>query len=655
MACPVTGTNCKDYTDADANFVYGYYADGFFDRRTIVPSPAGGSQLTAVATSGNDIAYAGHLFFNPTTRASLFIPAAGYRTTNGSLSGAGQMGYYWTSSANSATTAWDLHDRSTLDAYHNVVARSTGQSVRCIACVPAVSLSLNAPSNPTTIGGTASLTATSYSGAIYEWEFFDGTEWIHLATTSTNRYNVPVYRVGPNNEYKVTIMNACRATVATVIVTGVFPIGPDNPVPNVPIYAGAFWKANQTGERVIRIGVGAANLGNSGPWTATVSWLDNQWNPGTGDGIVLAHGLATPNTLYTANPGNAENYKVPGNSTMISGTVAPNGHIEFRIGLQQPYTINTENRTANPVRYAVVFITYGNGKWRRIFIRQGEAADYLMRPQDAGNGLSGVTPRPNAKKFMPYNLKHAANNIPTGTNAPPNFSTGSGVFVDYPSMLGYMFSFNVFIGTPSYNGFLFSPWAPGQLDISDWWSNTSAETCPTGYRRPTDGPINSAGTGAISVSEMRQSLWVNPPSGQTSANVVDNSSGGLYADGYYDRGIINNNSIGQNVVYYNYGAPSPPSILQIYNASAGRLFFNPVTNASIFFPAAGDIVSDSQGLIQNIGILGGYWTSTAYAINGNNRNASFLYFNSASDASSSAMRMDAARGSRISSIRCVVP
>jgi hypothetical protein len=88
------------------NTAWGYYADGFFDRRPIENARGGNARpSSAVAVTGNGVAYLGRLFFNPLPaseryNASLFFPATGYRNPeNGSLTGAGSYGMYW-----SATT-----------------------------------------------------------------------------------------------------------------------------------------------------------------------------------------------------------------------------------------------------------------------------------------------------------------------------------------------------------------------------------------------------------------------------------------------------------------------------------------------------------------------------------------------------------------------
>jgi hypothetical protein len=92
--------NGFNYASNLNNVVYGYYADGFFDRHLI-------TSTGTVATNSRDIAATGTLFYNPTTGsanycASLFFCNAGSRhpTDGGKLTKQGTDTGYWTSSAN---------------------------------------------------------------------------------------------------------------------------------------------------------------------------------------------------------------------------------------------------------------------------------------------------------------------------------------------------------------------------------------------------------------------------------------------------------------------------------------------------------------------------------------------------------------------------
>lgn len=72
--------------------------------------------------------------------------------------------------------------------------------------------------------------------------------------------------------------------------------------------------------------------------------------------------------------------------------------------------------------------------------------------------------------------------------------------------------------------------------------SSTQESCPPGYRRPSDGitdyaAANTSTTG-IESSEIRQSLYVIPTFGD--ANSRDNFRWGFYADGFFDRRDHNN-------------------------------------------------------------------------------------------------------------------
>ena len=118
-----------------ANYRYwGYYADGFFDRRPIVTST--GSPVlknSAVSVTTRDVAYIiGTLFTNPVTGASLFTPAGGHRHFfDGTLNFAGYVGYYWSSSAYNEDFVW-MWSIEDIYAHHINTSRTNGFAVRCV-------------------------------------------------------------------------------------------------------------------------------------------------------------------------------------------------------------------------------------------------------------------------------------------------------------------------------------------------------------------------------------------------------------------------------------------------------------------------------------------------------------------------------------------
>jgi hypothetical protein len=381
-------------------------------------------------------------------------------------------------------------------------------------------------------------------------------------------------------------------------------------------YVGAFWKANQTGERVIRIDAGISNA-NYGDWKATVMWLDSRW--GSDDGVVLSIDKlpgtpgADPN-IYTSNPDDAEKYQVEGSNNTVTGKVSNSSrYIVFRIGLKSQY-VPTQ---AHPARYAVVLLSYNNNtKHQKIFLRQGEKADYVMTNSDPVS-TGGLSSRTQCVKFVPYNL--TADLLETrvdisGTTPPVN----PGKFTDYPTQAGAFFQW---VNTSTSKGgirWAFSPhtsvqhtWAGlSAPSASTCWNTLAAnhETSPSGYRRVNDGSISSLETASnIANSELRQSLFSRPRADWTYGSDVNNSTWGYYADGFFDRRLITDNatvSSGSRNI-----------------AHIGRLFFNPVAesdhyNASLFFPAAGFLSGNASGMLAQEGIEGMYWTSTKPNYNG---------------------------------------
>ena len=123
------------------NSVWGFYADGFFDRLSVGTSPNAVDSTTVSfnpsnlsALSNTSIAYSGLLVFNPYNGASLFLPAPGLReggNFTGALNNAGVMGAYWTSSPN-GNNGWAFYLTPTSFYVYNNALQSNGASVRCV-------------------------------------------------------------------------------------------------------------------------------------------------------------------------------------------------------------------------------------------------------------------------------------------------------------------------------------------------------------------------------------------------------------------------------------------------------------------------------------------------------------------------------------------
>ena len=123
------------------NSVWGYYADGFFDRREIGMSVYGVPN-SAVSADSYDVAYAGRLFFNPVASsprsyASIFFPAAGSRQPEIVLTGS--HGYYnsrteYTNQTNGYCLLFSQSDNVGMGSnyYSFFLSKYTQQSVRCV-------------------------------------------------------------------------------------------------------------------------------------------------------------------------------------------------------------------------------------------------------------------------------------------------------------------------------------------------------------------------------------------------------------------------------------------------------------------------------------------------------------------------------------------
>ena len=120
------------------NFMWGYYADGYFDRHAIGPSP-NGNVKTAVNSTEAEVGYIGRLFYNPVKGspsygASIFFPAAGYRENNTSstLSDTGTAGHYWSSAVHDIYYGRSMYFIAALVSPYGYGANGRGYSVRCV-------------------------------------------------------------------------------------------------------------------------------------------------------------------------------------------------------------------------------------------------------------------------------------------------------------------------------------------------------------------------------------------------------------------------------------------------------------------------------------------------------------------------------------------
>jgi len=426
-------------------------------------------------------------------------------------------------------------------------------------------------------------------------------------------------------------------------------------------YVGAFWRANQRGERVIRVHLNSAYYGE---WEARIAWADDNWSL-PNDYIKLASGGSLDPNIYTENPGNPENESFWGAIThdRASGTVDKNNQfINFRIRLDQHFTAYHEiNR---PARYAVIILTYAikrnaqnqiyKSKQHKIFLRQGEGADFVMAPPDGGKNYKAKPPnrpeqvplrlyqgvqteftRTGARKFSPFNLTSPTLPIPP---AGTQLSLRGGAFTQYPTQVGAFFKFADDDAGRMRRAYPPQGMVTGNTNTPqpNFWGMPTAsplsgihETCPPGYRRPNDGTIIGLTTATAQwreqtmASEMRHSLFINPQGtahayATYTASNTDNSEWGYYADGFYDRRpIAPKNEQHLGTWEYKGQVSSGANV-----AFAGRIFFNDLYesghyNASLFFPAAGyrnhtvNTTGPSPGLV-NAGEQGNYMSTTRW-------------------------------------------
>jgi len=267
-------------------------------------------------------------------------------------------------------------------------------------------------------------------------------------------------------------------------------------------------------------------------------------------------------------------------------------------------------------------LSYRNNElFQRIFVRQGEDPDYLMRPVDAMtvssegiNNPDGPGARPAAVKFTPYNLTAVTLNVQVYQYGTTTGGTTASKFTDYPTQTGAFWQW-----APSGN--IRVAWAPIGT-ITEWTINSSSgfwdtigathETCPYGYtlsdgttkvnfRRPNDGLTNTVTQATVADSKTRQSLWLIP-NAQTFGN-ANNSIWGYYADGFFERRQITDSPWG--ITQHSVAATSNNV------ANVGRVAYNPFIFNSLLFPAS-DVRNANNGELRlYMGSPAGYfWTSS---------------------------------------------
>lgn len=400
-------------------------------------------------------------------------------------------------------------------------------------------------------------------------------------------------------------------------------------------YVGAFWRHNQTAERIIRM-YGKQDA-NGNPQTAPGFWWQanvvagQEWvvmdtnDPGTvnGEQVRRYNGGTTPNPYGIGDNANTRfgsdieaSCQVNSKLRTVSGT---GNYIYFRIGL----TGKLSSASATP-RYGLIMISYGvnPGKidgYHPIYIRQGEAEDYLMRPFDPitkdpnlGNNNKELPARSKSVRVSPFSLDDpnkytrpvAQNAIDLGKNGYTftQYPSEGGVYIQAMSTKAYL----PYHTSASISGNS-APLAGAILNV---------ETCPRGYRRISDAPVNSYDNlGELATSAIRQSIMLFPTEGgtenpNTNQNALTNQYIGYLADGYFDRQKIESST---NLAAYENMIYSCVRPAQVGEAFIGALFFNPNNYASIFIPKAGSYGTGggSAGFTAR-GKLASTWTGTQY-------------------------------------------
>lgn len=407
-----------------------------------------------------------------------------------------------------------------------------------------------------------------------------------------------------------------------------------NPANGATGYAGAFWKNNQCGERIItgqlaREGADAVTIVN---WSARVDEdPDNM--------VILSTTPSFDPNVGTGNPGFAEDFRVTPNSQKGEDgrSVSGKGRIYFRIGLTE-----ANPNPATP-RYATVKLRYWLWGWgdepveATLYLRQGETADYLYdgRPGSRAFAVYNMTHKnflatPTTNDFSIVVNKSNASEVDFPTKAGAHFQWGRlkngdyGSFAENEDEAYEAFGYRALNPRPDMDAVGIAGWGWSYYKNYQYltWDNgtpsqsysTNLEICPEGYHRPNDGSVvgglvashNSTTTEAYA-SEWRASIFKNPmtgdgnegynpdnpnynpkqpsdgqessPSYYAPVTLPDNMTFGFYADGYFDRRPMEMNLIDGYLIQYGVTIKSADA------AYWGCIFFNGAK--SLFFPSAG--------------------------------------------------------------------
>lgn len=363
-------------------------------------------------------------------------------------------------------------------------------------------------------------------------------------------------------------------------------------------YVGTFHRWNQTAERIIRMDASAYCAGYE-QWTATVV---------SGDFIVLSTDDPADRGIHKNQPygvGDDPEYKTDEDieaHCQVAGTaqtVTGNGpNVYFKVGMKSKLA----SAVSQP-RYGLIAVQHPRGV-HLIYVRQGEEADYVMRPWDEckypGATSQRYAMRLNAVKVSPYNLT----DLEYGTGR-VNKGVRGYDFVQYPSQAGYYFQYGTTYAFPIG---VDNNTMPGFNDNASNWSS-NVESCPMGYRRPHDGlppALVAINNGKVDGSEVRQSFWLYPLDGHAQSD-NSNQYRGYLADGFFDRRPIKDGLSTLNKA----------TLIRVSennnHAYSGMIVYNPKTLASVFIPEGGSCgtsFNDSSRTAVD-GSFGGFWTKTS--------------------------------------------
>ena len=256
-------------------------------------------------------------------------------------------------------------------------------------------------------------------------------------------------------------------------------------------FVGAYWRYNETGERIIR-------MNNTGDWSAAVVATQGSWDASD----IYIDGLPSnySDSIGVAITGSI--LQMESSAGMLNGT----GNISFRVGLKEGTTLASASTAP---RYAVVLIKYDDAsKNHLLFLRQGEAPAVV-----AGTGL-----------FSPYNLDYNKASTSSTTYELTDYPSIGGGFQQWSSD-GTVYSSSV---------------SDADIPSTDITSTSIANVCPSGLRPPTYDELNALNNDATIMG----GLYADGYCDRLGFDLIDNGSGIYYIS-------ADDNTVFMGSLYYN--------------------------------------------------------------------------------------------------------